>query len=143
MSDLESIAGFQQHMAMETENRRLEESTILQGVESVLREPEKGFYIIARCGERIIASLMVTREWSDWRNGWFWWIQSVYVVFDFRRKGIFSRMYHHVRQRASTLDNVCGLRLYVERKNHNAIRTYRSLGMVETSYRLFEEEFQR
>jgi ribosomal protein S18 acetylase RimI-like enzyme len=89
-----------------------------------------------------IGSLMVTFEWSDWRNGRFWWIQSVYVAADARRQGVYSALHAAVRNRATADPESCGIRLYVEQDNHVAQQTYRALGMTETHYRLYEEEFQ-
>jgi ribosomal protein S18 acetylase RimI-like enzyme len=93
---------------------------------------------VAECDGRVVAGLMITYEWSDWRNGLFWWIQSVYVRPEFRRRGIYRKMYAHIRQAASMNGNVCGLRLYVERDNQSAQTTYASLGMSKTHYLIFE-----
>ena len=126
-------------MAQETEEKTLLPAVILAGVKALLANPAYGFYLVAEMDEKVVACLMITTEWSDWRNGVFWWIQSVFVIPDYRRQGIYRRMYERVKDLASQEPNVCGFRLYVERDNMRAQSTYRSLGMVETPYRMFEE----
>ncbi len=139
--DADTIARFNREMAKETENRQLPPDEILSGVEAVLDNPDLGFYRVARVGGTIAGCLLITTEWSDWRDGLFWWIQSVYVAPEFRRRGVFSALYEHIRNMAREKDDVCGLRLYVEKDNERAKRTYLRLGMIETDYRLLEEEF--
>ena len=139
--DVLTIAGFNLAMARESEGRALHAGLLEQGIRHVLCEPRDGFYLVAEVGGVAAGSLMVTHEWSDWRNGRFWWIQSVYVLPEFRRRGVYSRMHAHVREAALADGDACGLRLYVERENTGAQATYRNLGMEETGYRLFEEEF--
>ena len=141
ISDTPTIAKFQQQMALETESKILKESTIRQGVESVLKCPNKGFYIIAETDSQIIGSLLVTFEWSDWRNGWFFWIQSVFVDAKYRRQGVYRVMHSEVIRRTKESGNCCGIRLYVEKYNRNAQKVYKTLGMHETDYYLYEEEF--
>ena len=138
--DISRIRDFNQSMAKETEGKSLEDRVISQGVQRIIEEPIHGFYVVAENQGQIIGNLMVTREWSDWRNGQFWWIQSVYVVRGFRRRGVYREMYQFVRERASSSQEVCGFRLYVEKDNEVAQKTYRSLGMMETSYLIYEEE---
>ncbi len=137
--DAEPIAEFNIAMAMETEQKKLERDRIEPGVKALFDHPEYGFYLVAESGDEIIGSLMVTKEWSDWRNGLFWWIQSVYVIPEFRRKGVYRAMYEKVKQLADQAENVCGFRLYVEKENTIAQQTYLSLGMDETHYKMFEE----
>lgn len=137
--DADTIIAFNQSMAMETEHRELPPDIIGPGVRALFRNPERGFYIVAVRGDVIAGSLMITREWSDWRNGMFWWIQSVYVRPEFRRQGIYRRMHRFIRELAAADPEVYGFRLYVEKNNHIAQSTYRSLGMEETHYRMFEE----
>ena len=137
--DAATLAGFNQAMAQETEARRLEADHLLPGVEAVLRDPRHGFFVVADTGREIAGALLVTYEWSDWRNGRFWWIQSVYVRPEHRRRGIYRRLHEFVRERARAAGDVVGLRLYVERENTNAQRTYAALGMSETAYRMYEE----
>lgn len=135
------IADFNHAMALETENKRLDRSTLLSGVRAVLENEDLGFYLVARIGEDVVGCLLITTEWSDWRNGLFWWIQSVYVAPESRGKGVFSALYSHVSHEARSRSDVCGLRLYVEKENERARRTYLRLGMTETDYRLLEIEF--
>ena len=141
ISDTPTIAKFQTQMALETESKILKESTIRQGVESVLKCPNKGFYIIAETDSQVIGSLLVTFEWSDWRNGWFFWIQSVFVDAKYRRQGVYRVMHSEVIRRTKESGNCCGIRLYVEKDNRNAQKVYKTLGMHETDYYLYEEEF--
>ncbi len=138
ISDTDGIAAFNAAMALETENRILPPEIITAGVHNFLEHPEWGFYIVAESGGQVVACLMITYEWSDWRNGLFWWIQSVYVRPEFRRLGIYRKMYAHIHRAASADGKVCGLRLYVDRDNHRAQTTYSSLGMSKTHYLIFE-----
>ena len=139
MRDADTIARFNAQMASETEGKELIEEVIGAGVRRLLGTPSLGFYLVAEHEGRVVACLMITNEWSDWRNGLFWWIQSVYVEKDFRRKGVYRRMYEHVREMAKADAGVCGFRLYVEKENDVAHATYASLGMKETDYQLYEE----
>ena len=139
--DLATIARYNQHMALETEDRDLPGEIITDGVKAVLDQPEIGQYYLASVEDQIAGQLMITREWSDWRNGWFWWIQSVYVAKEFRSRGVFSLLYQHIKQLAQNDGNVCGIRLYVENNNSRAQATYQKLGMDTTHYLLMEEEF--
>lgn len=141
LSDLSTIVEFNNAIAVETEHRHLEIPTLTKGVEAVLRDPSKGRYYVAEEAGEIIGQTMFTFEWSDWRNGMFWWIQSVYVRPDKRGAGAFSALYRHVEQLAKQEGGVCGLRLYAEEENHRAQRTYEKLGMVKTGYRVFESVF--
>ena len=140
-ADAFMISKFQEHMALETESKILDQNTVLKGVEKVLASSDRGFYIIAEVASQIIGSLMVTFEWSDWRNGWFFWIQSVFVDESYRRRGVYRLMHNEVINRCKARKDSCGIRLYVERDNVNAQRVYKSLGMYETDYYLYEEEF--
>ena len=137
--DAETLAGFNRAMALETESRVLDAERLLPGVEAVLCDPRHGFFVVADTGREVAGALLVTYEWSDWRNGRFWWIQSVYVRPAHRRRGVYRRLHEFVRERARAEGNVVGLRLYVERDNVNAHRTYEALGMDETPYRMYEE----
>jgi len=130
-------------MARETEGKELPIEIISSGVRNLLKNPHLGFYVVAENQGEIRGSLMVTTEWSDWRSGFFWWIQSVYVRPEFRRQGIYRRLYEYVKGRIVHETNVCGLRLYVERKNTVAQSTYKALGMLETPYKIYEELVQR
>ncbi|WP_144812052.1 GNAT family N-acetyltransferase [Aerolutibacter ruishenii] len=149
-ADVELLAQWARAMAWETEHKRLDERTVHAGVAAGLADPAKARYFIAMheaavAGHETIAepvgTLMLTREWSDWRNGDWWWIQSVYVPEAHRRQGVFAALYRHVEQLARATDGVVGLRLYVERDNANAHRTYEALGMKDAGYNLLEAEF--
>ena len=140
IDDATTIAEFNKNMAFETEKKVLPEDIINEGVRKMLETPSLGFYLVAEVDGQIVGSLMVTTEWSDWRNGMFWWIQSVYVTQRFRKQGIYRSLYKYVKQLADGEENVCGFRLYVEKQNTNAQETYKKLGMSETEYYLYEEE---
>jgi ribosomal protein S18 acetylase RimI-like enzyme len=142
-SDLESLVAFNLAMAEETESKQLNEKVLRAGVLHLLKNPRYGFYVVAEDaapeGPSVIGSLMVTYEWSDWRNALFWWIQSVYVKPPYRRRGIYRRLYAFVKECANKEKGVCGFRLYVEKENSIAQQTYRNLGMEESHYLMFEE----
>jgi len=108
-------------------------------IKGLMSNPHNGFYLVVEVEGCIVASLMITTEWSDWRNGLFWWVQSVYVVAEWRRKGLYSKLYEEVKAQAQQHDDVCGYRLYVEHDNNVAQQAYQYLGMEETRYKLFEE----
>lgn len=135
--DAEALVAFARAMAHETEGKTLT-GAVEQGVRALLQDPRYGFYLVAEVEGRRAGALMVTMEWSDWRNGLFWWIQSVYVRPEWRRRGVFTALYEAVRARAEAEKGVCGLRLYVEKDNAAARRTYEALGMEATAYRLYE-----
>ncbi len=141
-ADAEVIARFNAAMAEETEGRALDWAVILAGVKGLLARPEYGFYLLAELRGAPAACLLITYEWSDWRNGLFWWVQSVYVSPEHRRKGIYRAMYGRVRDLAAADRLVCGLRLYVEKDNAAARATYENLGMHEAHYRMYEEVFR-
>ena len=126
-------------MAQETEALTLPRDTVSAGVRHTMEKPGYGFYIVAEKDGCVIGMLMVTSEWSDWRNAHFWWIQSVYVLPEFRRQGVYRGLYESVKVRAADAGNVCGFRLYVEKSNSVAQKTYESLGMSETHYAMYEE----
>ncbi|MGE0623050.1 MAG: N-acetyltransferase family protein [Pseudomonadales bacterium] len=140
--DVDVLVTFQRAMAAETEDKGLDPARLRRGVQHLIGHPAEGFYLVAERNGAAVGSLMVTYEWSDWRNGRFWWIQSVYVSADARRQGVYSALHAAVRARAKGDPESCGIRLYVEQDNTVAQQTYRALGMVQTHYRLFEEEFQ-
>lgn len=141
--DINTLAAFNIAMALETEGKQLNPEVITRGVGRLMERPEQGFYLIAEKGAQICGSLMITYEWTDWRDGLFWWIQSVYVVPEFRRKGLFRALYEHVLKSATNDPDVRGIRLYVEQANLGAQKTYMAMGMTGTHYRLFEMEFNR
>jgi GNAT superfamily N-acetyltransferase len=135
--DVSVIIDFQQKMAWETEQLTLVPEKINNGVKAVFDNPVKGQYWIAQKDNIVIASLLITYEWSDWRNTDVWWFQSVYVLPEFRRTGIFRKMYSHIRNESEKL-GVAGLRLYVETNNIPAQKTYESLGMQSEHYKMYE-----
>jgi ribosomal protein S18 acetylase RimI-like enzyme len=139
LSDSEALAEFNISMARETEAIELIPRVISAGVETMINNPQMGFYLVVEDAGEIQASLMVTTEWSDWRNSLFWWIQSVYVTEQYRRQGLYRKLYEHVKSLAEAEEQVCGFRLYVEHENLVAQKTYRSLGMIETGYKMYEE----
>jgi ribosomal protein S18 acetylase RimI-like enzyme len=139
INDAAAIAEFNIKMAKETEDMDLIPEVIDAGVRNMIENSQMGFYLVAEEDNIIQASLMVTTEWSDWRNGLFWWIQSVYVQAEFRRTGLYRKLYEKVKSLADGENNVCGFRLYVEHDNKVAQETYRSLGMQQTDYHMFEE----
>lgn len=138
-ADARALAEFNRAIATETENRELMPQVILRGVRAVFEDPSRGFYLVAEVEKELAAALMVTTEWSDWRNGEFWWIQSVYVAPAWRRRGLYRMLHRHLQEMAARDENACGLRLYVELENHAAQKTYASLGMDETRYKMFEQ----
>lgn len=139
--DAGDIARFNAAMAQETEGKALHPATLRSGVEAVLADPRHGFYLVAELAGANAGCLMVTYEWSDWRNGQWWWLQSVYVPEAFRRRGVFRALHAEAERRARATAGVIGLRLYVERDNVNAQQTYAMLGMHDAGYRLYEREF--
>lgn len=139
--DIDIIARFNIEMAMETERKHLTPEIITGGVTRLMENPRFGFYIVAEWEGAVQASLMITYEWSDWRNGLFWWIQSVYVTPSARRRGGFRAMYQAVMEMAHETLDVCGVRLYVEKDNDSARQTYLSMGMNECHYSMYETEF--
>ena len=140
-SDAETIAGFNAAMALETEKLSLERPRMLKGVRAVLRDASKGFYLVAELRGRPVGQMMITYEWSDWRNGLFWWIQSVYVEPDRRRAGVYTSLHQYVVKEAQRAGDVCGIRLYVAQENEIAQGVYRGLGMEKTVYDMFEVDF--
>ncbi len=140
IKDLEIIVDNNIKMAEETEGKRLDYSTVRNGVENALKDPEKGEYYVVEKNGKIIGQLMITKEWSDWRNCYFLWIQSVYTLPEFRGKGIFSSLFKYIEQIAKE-NFCCGLRLYVDRHNKKALDVYKRLGMVVSDYLFIEKEF--
>jgi len=138
--DIAHIAQWNSAMAWETERKTLEPAVIERGVTAVFDEPRRGFYLVAERAGEPAGCLLITYEWSDWRAGDFWWIQSVYVVASARREGVFRKLYEDAKQRAEQSGAV-GLRLYVETENERAQRTYAGLGMERCHYFMYEAEF--
>lgn len=140
--DVDTLVESNVALAWETEQKRLSSEVVTKGVQSLLGNPRYGFYVVAEAADEVVGSVMVTFEWSDWRCGLFWWIQSVYVKPEFRRQGIFRNLYEFLKERASREQNVCGFRLYVEGSNRTGQDTYDGVGMKETSYGVYEELFE-
>ena len=138
LEDARRIVLFNQAMARETEGRELDRRTLTKGVEALLKDPARGRYFVAVQGEEVVGQVMITTEWSDWRNGQVWWLQSVYVSKRHRREGVYRLLHEHVRETARS-EKVIGIRLYVDRDNVAAQETYQSLGMVASQYLMFEE----
>lgn len=139
-NDIGLMVRWAEAMAFETENKHLDTATVARGIALGVADPARSRYWIAELDGEPVGTLMVTFEWSDWRNGWWWWIQSVYVPPEQRRRGVYRALYAHVLALAKAEADVCGLRLYVERENIGAIRTYEFLGMRDSGYRLLEAE---
>lgn len=137
-ADAPLLATWAASMALETENKVLDDAIVLAGITAGIADPSKARYVVAECAGDPVGTLMLTTEWSDWRNGWWWWIQSVYVTPAQRRRGVFRALYAHAHALARQTPGVCGLRLYVEDANVRAQATYASLGMVDARYRVFE-----
>ena len=137
--DQPTIVDFNCALALETEGKVLLHEVISRGVAAMLGNENRGMYFVAEQSGVIVGALMLTYEWSDWRNGNFWWIQSVYVRREARGHGVYRGLYEHVRALAAKDPNVCGFRLYVEQDNARAQRTYSALGMSETHYQMYEE----
>ena len=139
-ADVDRLADFNVRLARETEALELDPPTVRLGVAAAIADPRKGRYFVAEVDGEVVGCLMVTLEWSDWRNGDLWWIQSVYVEPNYRGRGVFRALHAHARTAAMDAD-ARGLRLYVERHNKAAIATYKKLGMTDAGYFLMEELF--
>jgi len=139
--DLGTLVGFNQEMARETEGKHLDLEILASGVGAVLEDSRRGFYLVAEISGETVGSLMITTEWSDWRNGDFWWFQSVYVQPKWRKLGVFKALHEEARNRAVHASGVCGCRLYVERDNTSAQAVYARRGFQETDYKMFEDLF--
>lgn len=137
--DADALVRFNLAMARETEAKDLAPEVLGAGVRRFIERPQFGFYLVAEGGSQVIGSLMITYEWSDWRDGLFWWIQSVYVLPSHRRRGVYRLLYEQVKRLAAADPEVRGFRLYVEKENRVAQATYERLGMNETHYKMFEE----
>lgn len=137
--DIDSIVQFQADMAMESEGCVLNKEKVIKGVTAAMLDDSKGIYWVAKYEGKTIGSLMITREWSDWNNEWYWWIQSVYVTPEYRKQGVYKAMYQKVKDAAKE-NNVSQIRLYADKTNLSAQKVYQSLGMHESHYLMFEEE---
>jgi GNAT superfamily N-acetyltransferase len=137
--DVETLAELNLAMAWETEHLQLCPATLIRGIQAVLADAGHGFYIVAESEGQVVGCLLITSEWSDWRCGLFWWIQSLYIRPPFRRRGIFRQLHEFVKTQASRQGGVCGIRLYVEQSNQVAQRAYQQIGMHARSYRIYEQ----
>jgi len=138
-ADAPELVEFNRAMALETEGKHLSLDVLSRGVAAVFEDKTKGFYVVAEGEGEIEGGLLVTYEWSDWRNGWFWWIQSVYVRPKARGKSVYSKLYAFLKEKASADAEVCGFRLYVDAENEHAQRVYEKLGMERSNYLPYEE----
>ncbi len=141
-ADAAFIISANRRMALETEGLELDPELLEPGVRTALADPSLGRYFIAESDGKAAGQLLLTFEWSDWRNGQFWWIQSVFVEPDHRQQGVFRALYQHVEEAARAAGTVCGLRLYVEKHNHRARQIYQRLGMHLTAYDMLETTFR-
>ena len=141
-ADLPAIVAFNAGIARETEDLELDPQRLSDGVRAILEDASKGRYFVAEIAGEVVGQAMVTTEWSDWRNGDFWWFQSVYVQPDARARGVFKALYRHIEKEARRCDEVCGLRLYVDAHNARAIEVYTRLGMTTSNYRVMESDYR-
>ncbi len=141
LADTETIARYNAALALETEHRTLDLEVLRLGVAALITDAGKGRYFVAEADGQVVGQVMVTYEWSDWRNGNFWWLQSVYVCASHRGRGVFKSLFTQVIEQARTAGNVCGVRLYVEKENHRAQKVYANLGLQGTPYHILERDF--
>ena len=141
-NDAAAIVEFNMAMALETEQKKLDRDTLTDGVQAVFDTPSHGFYVVAESDNKPIGSLLVTSEWSDWRNGLFWWIQSLYVLPQWRQRGVFKALYAFVSDKAASNGTIRGLRLYVETNNTTARACYEKQGMTPSVYILYEQSLE-
>ncbi len=140
LADLETVTDFNARLAEESEGLQLDRDRLRSGVRAVLRDRALGFYLLAESGPEVTGQLALTYEWSDWRNGMFWWLQSVYVRPEFRRQGVLRALYGHMLKLAKER-GVCGVRLYVEQENRVAQEAYRQLGLNQAVFQMYENDF--
>ncbi len=143
LADASVIADFNRRLAQETESLLLDPAIVKRGVRALLNDPTKGIYFVAEERGVVVGQMLITYEWSDWRNGHFWWIQSVYVSHEHRRAGVFGALFDYIQQLAKSKRAVCGLRLYVEANNRRAQQVYERFGMSRTHYKIYETAFRR
>lgn len=149
VADVETVIAFNAALARETEARTLDGSLLRAGVETVLQDPSKGWYAVAvspsdSVQSKVVGQILITFEWSDWRNGNFWWLQSLYVDQHYRQQGVFRQLYDYVYEQAqANHEKVCGFRLYVERENYQAHQAYAHIGFKETPYQMHEIDFSQ
>ena len=136
--DIDVIARYNYNLAYETENKILDMNILTKGVEAIIKDENKGIYHVCEINGEVVGQIMYTFEWSDWRNGTFLWIQSVYVNKEFRGMGVFKALYKFIRDISDNDNNICGIRLYVEKENTIAKKTYKNIGMKECNYYIYE-----
>lgn len=136
--DIDVIARYNYNLAYETENKILDMNILTKGVEAIIKDENKGIYHVCEINGEVVGQIMYTFEWSDWRSGTFLWIQSVYVNKEFRGMGVFKALYKFIRDIADNDNNICGIRLYVEKENTIAKKTYKNIGMKECNYYIYE-----
>ena len=136
--DIDVIARYNYNLAYETENKILNMNILTKGVEAIIKDENKGIYHVCDMNGEVVGQIMYTFEWSDWRNGTFLWIQSAYVNKEFRGMGVFKALYKFIRDIADNDNNICGIRLYVEKENTIAKKTYKNIGMKECNYYIYE-----
>lgn len=136
--DIDVIARYNYNLAYETENKILDMNILTRGVEAIIKDENKGIYHVCEINGEVVGQIMYTFEWSDWRNGTFLWIQSVYVNKEFRGMGVFKALYKFIRDIADNDNNICGIMLYVEKENTIAKKTYKNIGMKECNYYIYE-----
>ena len=139
--DVEILVAFNRAIATETEGKTLDPDVVHRGVLALFAHPDRGRYFLAEIDGQVVGQTMITFEWSDWRAGTFWWIQSVYVQADARGRGVFTALFRHVEALARCADDVCGLRLYVEKDNQTAMTVYRRMGLTPTGHLVFEHDW--
>lgn len=140
INDLETIVQYNYNLAYETEDKELDKSILTNGVKNILKDETKGIYHVCEIDGKVVGQIMYTYEWSDWRNGTFIWVQSVYVHKDYRGKGIFKELYKNIKEICDENKEYVGIRLYVEKENFNAQNTYKKIGMTECNYYMYEYE---
>ena len=141
VEDTAIIAEYNQRMALETENKKLDMDTVMKGVKQGLLQPDKCQFFVAETQELVVGQAMITYEWSDWDNRDLWWIQSVYVHPDYRQQGVFTKLYQHIESLARKEDKVRALRLYVKDDNTVGQSVYKKLEMSYSGYHVYEKEF--
>lgn len=140
-ADVDTIANFNRKLCRELEARELDGETIVAGVANLLERPEQGLHLVAELDGELVGCSLITKEWSDWNNGVWWWVKSVYVKPKERRKGVNRKLYDYAREMATKEDEVCGIRVYIREANRAATVAYKALGLRELSRRMFEERF--
>ena len=141
IKDVDVLVEFNSALALESEGKTLDQRRLRDGVAPLFDGDDRGFYLVAEAEGKVVGQLLITYEWSDWRNAYFWWIQSVYVASDWRRRGVYRRLHEYVLEEARLRGDVCGVRLYVDRDNHVAQQVYSNLGMDRSHYDMFEIDF--